>query len=145
MQTSDRTTEAVKNQLRTMGCKVFEIGIKNEKGMINKEYTPEEVINAIPYLKRMNAKGNDIYIRPAVSEQSALILLDDLEPITIEEMKERGLAPAAVIETSFKNYQAWLKLSSETLSDALRSEIAKKLARELGGDIAVLRSAIMGV
>lgn len=131
---TDRTTEAVKNQIRAMSCKKFEIGVKNQKGMINKEYDPEELIKAIPWLKRMNAQGNDIYIRPAESEQSPLILVDDLEPIQIEEMKESGLSPALVIETSYKNCQAWVKLPSKTLSDALRGDIAKKLAKDLGAD-----------
>ena len=134
VQKADRTTEAVKNQIRAMGCSLFEVGVRNEKGMINREFSSEEVIKAIPWLKRMNAQGNDIYIRPAASEQSALILLDDLDPIDVEAMREQGLAPALVVETSHKNCQAWLKLSLKSLSDAIRSDIAKKMAQELGAD-----------
>lgn len=144
LEKADRTTEAVKNQVRAMGCARFEIGVKNDKGMMNREYTAEEIIKAVPWLKRMNAQGNDIYIRPARDEQSALVLLDDLEPITLEEMQEQGLAPAAIIETSHRNCQAWVKLGKETLTDALRAEIAKKLAKDWGADPASAESRHYG-
>lgn len=144
LEKADRTTEAVKNQVRAMGCARFEIGVKNDKGMMNREYTAEEVIKAVPWLKRMNAQGNEIYIRPARDEQSALVLLDDLEPITLEEMREQGLAPAAIIETSHRNCQAWVKLGKETLTDALRADIAKKLAKDWGADPASAESRHYG-
>lgn len=130
----NHTEEAVRNQTRGMGCKIFEVGIRHEeKGMINKEYSLAQLLHSISYLKHMNAQGNDIYIKPS-QEESALVLIDDLDPLYVEEMEETGIEPAVVIETSFKNFQCWIKLSDEPVEADIRKIIAKHLAQEFNGD-----------
>lgn len=52
-------------------------------------------------------------------------------------MTADGLAPAALIETSPANYQAWIKLSEKPISAELRKALAQKLARQYGGDPAI--------
>lgn len=112
----------------------FEVGIRDAKTgqMMNREWNRAELEKAVPWLKRMNAKGNDVYIRPAGDH--GLVLVDDLKPQALERMKADGFAPAATIETSPGNYQAWVKLSETPLSADVRREAAKELATRYGGD-----------
>ncbi len=134
--TADRTTEAVRNQIRAMGCKSFEIGVREQETgkMMNREMTAEKLLEAVPWLKRMNAQGNDIYIRPGRTEARALVLVDDIDGTTIDAMKERGVSPACVVQTSYKNLQAWVSVGVKPMTDAEKTEVAKILAKEFGAD-----------
>ena len=129
----DRTAQGVRRQLQAMGCAHYEIGIRDtETGkMMNKEWSAGEVIKGVPWLKRMNAMGNDIYIRP--HGDSNLVLLDDVDGVTVEQMTEDGCKPALVIETSPKNHQVWVKLTQERSAD-VRKEIAQGLAKKYDAD-----------
>ncbi|NHW87539.1 hypothetical protein HA066_24300, partial [Escherichia coli] len=77
----------------------------------------------------MNAQGNDIYIRPAEQARHGLVLVDDLSSDDLDAMKQEGREPAAIIETSPKNYQAWVKVAQDAPADH-RGVTARKLARE---------------
>lgn len=130
----DRSLEAIQRQVTALGVPRFEVGIRDAKTgqMMNREWSRAELEKAVPWLKRMNAKGNDVYIRPA--GEHGLVLVDDLKPQALERMKAEGFAPAATIETSPGNYQAWVKLSEAPLSADVRREAAKALATRYGGD-----------
>lgn len=129
----DRTAEAVKHQIEAMNCSLYEVGIRDpEKGMILKEYTPDQLIKAVNYLKRMNFLGNDIYVRPAKTDTAnTLILLDDIE--AVEDITDEGFSIACVTETSPKNFQCWLKMP-EKLEPEATAEIARSLAKKFNGD-----------
>lgn len=113
----------------------FEVGIREAKTgqMMNREWSRAEVEQSTAWLKRMNAKGNDVYIRPA--GEHGLVLVDDLKLQALERMTAEGFAPAATIETSPGNYQAWVKLSDEPLSTEVRTLAAQELAKHYGGDM----------
>jgi hypothetical protein len=81
----------------------------------------------------MNAKGNDVYIRPA--GEHGLVLVDDLTADKLSSMAKDGFTSAATIETSPGNYQAWVKLSDKPLSAEVREMAAKGLAKHYGGDM----------
>jgi hypothetical protein len=117
-----------------LGVPRFEIGIRDAKTgkMMERNWSSAELEQSVAWLKRMNANGNDVYIRPA--GEHGLVLVDDLKPQALERMKADGFAPAATIETSPGNYQAWVKLSDKPLSADIRSAAAKMLAKEYGGD-----------
>jgi hypothetical protein len=119
-----------------MGCRNFEVGIRDPVTgkMMNRQWSRAEVEKSVPWLKRMNARGNDIYVRPAQSEKYALILVDDVDGVTVAEMKARGHHPACVVETSPKNLQAWLKIDDAALSERLRATIAQEVAQLYGAD-----------
>lgn len=131
----DRTLEAVQRQIAAMGVARFEVGVRESATgkMLNKNWSASELVNALPWLKRMNAKGNDVYIRPAGGH--GLVLVDDLKPQALERMKAEGFAPAAIIETSPGNYQAWVKLSDKPLSADVRRIAARELTKRYGGDM----------
>jgi Ti-type conjugative transfer relaxase TraA len=131
----DRTARAVKRQLKAMGCESYEVGIRDAKKdkMMHRTCSLQEVERAVPFLKRMNALGNDIYVRPAASEHG-LVLVDDIDGVTVAEMREQGHAPALVVETSPKNLQAWVETGHE-LTDEHRAMIARNLAQTYGADM----------
>jgi hypothetical protein len=114
----------------------FEIGIRDGQTgrMLIRTWTPKETLKAIPWLKRENAKGADIYVRPAGEQNPGLILMDDLTRGAVEQLKRDQLAPAAVIETSPDNFQAWIRLSGQSLAPAVATTAAKHLAQEYGSD-----------
>jgi len=131
----DRTSQAIARQLKAMGCDLYDIGIRDSATgkMMNREWTLQEVVENAAWLKRMNAQGNDIYIRPAESARHGLVLVDDLSSFDLDAMKEEGREPAAVIETSPKNYQAWVKVAQDAPAGH-RGVIARELAREYDAD-----------
>lgn len=130
----DRSLEAIQRQVTALGVQRFEVGIRDAKSgkMMNREWSRAELEQSVAWLKRMNAKGNDVYIRPA--GEHGLVLVDDLKPQALERMKAAGFAPAATIETSPGNYQAWVKLSDKPLSADVRRIAAQGLAKQYGGD-----------
>ena len=113
----------------------FEVGIREAKTgqMINREWSRAELEQSVPWLKRMNARGNDVYIRPA--GEHGLVLVDDLKPAALERMKQEGFAAAAILETSPGNHQAWVMLSDKPLPPDVRQIAARMLAQRYDGDM----------
>lgn len=133
-QAQDRTVQAVEHQLKAMGCGRYEVGLRDQATgrMLNREWSADQVRENVGWLKRMNAQGNDIYIRPSQQERHGLVLVDDLKKESLARMKEAGHTPALIVETSPRNFQAWVKL--QPTPDELRKETARELARTYGGD-----------
>jgi RepB DNA-primase from phage plasmid len=123
----------VRIQLRAMGCEHFDVGIKRNGGeMILREGQGAfDIEKAIKWLRHENAKGAHVYVRPAGTH--SLSLLDDLSPEAIERMKAEGFEPAAVVETSPNNFQAWLN-HGQILESSASTRAAKELAERFGGD-----------
>lgn len=130
----DRSLEAIQRQITALDVPSFEVGIRQASTgqMMNREWSRAELEQSVAWLKRMNAKGNDVYIRPAGVH--GFVLVDDLKPVALEQMHLDGYAPAATIETSPGNYQAWVKLSDTPLSAEERRIAAQWLAKHYGGD-----------
>jgi len=124
---NDRTLQAIGRQLKAMGCERFDIGVRDATTgqMMNREWSAAEVLQNTPWLKRMNAQGNDVYIRPAEQERHGLVLVDDLSEFDLDDMKAEGREPALVVETSPKNYQAWVKVA-DAAGGELRGQIAQR-------------------
>lgn len=131
---SDRTAVALQRQISALGTERLEIGIRDQKTgqMMNREWNRAEIEKNTPWLKRMNAKGNDIYIRPV--GEHGFVLIDDLKPEALAQMKVKGFTPAATVETSPGNYQAWVKFSDTPVSADIRRIAAQGLAKSFGGD-----------
>jgi hypothetical protein len=139
MNRPDFTKIAVNKQVEAMGCNIFEVGMLNTEykdiktGQIREHMElrtwrkdtllKDETIN---HLKLQNRAGFNIYIRPA--GEHGLTLVDDLTSATVDRMKENGFQPAAVVETSPNNYQAWLKHGQELPRDV--STAAARLCAE---------------
>jgi len=136
----DRTTEAVRKQVRAMNTDVFEVGLykpardvhaQAEPEMLPRSWTADTLLQSIPWLKFQNRDGRNIYIRP--KGEHALTLIDDLKIDAVEQMKQSGFAPALIIETSPRNFQAWLN-HGRALPKEVSSAAARELASRFGGD-----------
>lgn len=139
MSKPDFTKIAVQKQVEAMGCATFEVGMLNTEykdtntGQIGERmelrtWSKDTLLKdeTIGHLKLKNLKGCNIYIRPA--GEHGLTLVDDLKGATVDQMKANGFQPAAVVETSPNNYQAWLKHGQELPKDV--STAAARLCAE---------------
>jgi len=117
-----------------MGCETYEIGVRDVASgrMMQRTWSAAEVGQGVPWLKHENAQGNDIYIRPAGSV--GLVLLDDLNGPAIARLTGDGLAPAVVVQTSPRNFQAWIRVSGQPISQNQATAAARILAERYGGD-----------
>ena len=121
------------DQLEAMGAAAFDIGVKRVDGtmLLREGWGAKQVLKSLLWLRRENLNRGHIYVRPAGVH--GLSLVDDLKADALALMKAEGYAPAAVIETSPGNLQAWLR-HGETLHEAARTRAAKMLAERYGGD-----------
>jgi len=129
----DRTQEAVRQQVEAMGAEVFEVGVFDSvsERMVLRTWDKATAVKSIPWLRFENLKGRNIYVRPAGIH--SLSLVDDLSADALHRMRREGFTPALVVETSPRNFQAWLR-HDRTLDKALSTAAAKALAREFHGD-----------
>ena len=128
MSRPDRTRAAVARQLVAMDQNRYQLGIRDRDSgqMMQRSWTADQALDGLPWLRRMNARGADIYIRPAAARHD-LVVLYDLDEDGLDGMHAGGRAPALVLETSPSNYQAWRKLP-EPQPPEVRREIACALA-----------------
>jgi hypothetical protein len=118
-----------------MDCQAYEIGIRNQDGrMMTRTWSKADTLKAVPWLKRENAKGADIYVRPAGEQNQGLVLVDDLTIGQVEKMKAGGYAPAVLIETSPMNHQTWVRVSATPLEPELATAFSRALARKYEAD-----------
>lgn len=125
----DRSLEAVQAQIGAMGAERYEVVVVDAetRKQSTRAWGTSELLTSVKWLKRMNAKGGDIYIRPLDGPE--LILIDRLDAQALERIRSKGLAPAAVIETAPGCFQAWVKLSDRPLSEGLRKPAISGLER----------------
>jgi len=127
---------AVKRQLKAMNCELYEIGIYHREAdkMLPRVWTQVEILKSVGWLKAMNYKGHDIFIRPEGSQ--GLIFFDDLSRGIITKMKEAGFAPAVLIESSPDNFHGWVRVSKpyNPIPAPVATAICKNIAFQYGGD-----------
>jgi len=134
----DKTYEAVDRQLTAMGADLFEVGaLQRGDGdqpqfMLLRIWDQEKVIQSIPWLRFQNWHESHIYVRP--KGESSLTLVDDLKVSAVARMRQEGLQPAAVVQTSPGNYQVWINHASR-LDKQLGTAVARALAERFGGDV----------
>lgn len=127
---------AVERQLRALGETEYDIGIGLEGGdlgkFFRKKVTLQSIQDLLPFLRAKNAEGHHLYIRPA--NRSGLVLLDDLSFGDDSKLSAAGLSPAAWLETSPDNFQAWVRVSTKAVDPKLLSAVARYLAKSFGAD-----------
>src|SRR6202171_1063809 len=130
-----KTAEAVEKQARAMSATAFEVGLFDptaEHGaMLPRVWDLDTLLRSVSWLRLKNSQGRNIYIRPR--GEHALSLIDDASPQTIELLKSEGFAPGVVIETSPRNFQAWL-CHGQILPKQVSTIAARLLASRFGGD-----------
>lgn len=86
--------------------KVF---IVDKKGGVTVGFTPDEIAQRTPELRRLQARGENIYYTP-LSADKHHILLDDVNRAKLDRLIADGYKPAAVIESSPGNFQALITI-----------------------------------
>src|ERR1700730_2964215 len=122
------TRSQVRRQLATMACDYFDIGILRPDGrmLLREAWTVRQIEEAIQRLRRENARGAHIFVRP--HGVHALSLVDDLSVDAIARMTDAGFQPALVVETPRQNFQVWLN-HGQILDHHTSSSAAKGLAK----------------
>jgi RepB DNA-primase from phage plasmid len=120
-----------------MACDYFDVGVLRPDGrmLLSEAWTARQIEQAIQRLRRENARGAHIFVRP--HGVHALSLVDDLGVDAIARMTDAGFEPALVVETSPQNFQVWLN-HGRTLDRSMSSCASKELAKRLGGDLSSL-------
>src|SRR5712675_297378 len=79
------TRSVVHKQLSAMGCELFEIGVlcQDATMLLRAPWTVERIDGALGWLRRENAHGAHIFVRP--HGVHALRLVDDLSAETIAQ------------------------------------------------------------
>jgi hypothetical protein len=128
------TQSVVRKQLCAMGCELFEIGVLRMDGrmLLRSGWSSDHIDAALAWLRRENALGAQIFVRPHGTH--ALSLIDDLNAEAISRMTDAGFQPAAVVETSPDNFQVWLNHGRILFDRTFSTQAAKELARRFGGD-----------
>ena len=134
-----QTSEIVRQQIVAMQSATFEVGLFRmagtvgglDAGMLPRAWDSETLLRSVAWLRLENMRGRNIYIRP--QGEHHLSLVDDLSKSAIDRMKAEGFQPAAIIETSPRNFQAWLN-HGERLPRDVGTAIARALASRFGGD-----------
>ena len=134
-----QTSEVVRKQIEAMKSDVFELGLFRQARSADERYVEmlprawdsETLLRSIAWLRFENLRGRNIYIRP--QGEHHLSLVDDLSKSAIDRMKAEGFQPAAVVETSPRNFQAWLN-HGERLTKEVGTAVARALASQFGGD-----------
>ena len=101
------------------------------RGEPEKFFTSDEVLNMIPELTAHNARGGNVLITP-MDQAVHHVLIDDLRPEGLEQLKARGYAPSLVLETSPGNHQAVIKVPASAVPKQDVNEWFKDLNRDLG-------------
>jgi hypothetical protein len=117
-----------------MGCELLEIGVLHQDALmlLRIGWSAEQIEAALGWLRRENARGAHIFVRPHGAH--GLSLIDDLNAERIDRMMDHGFQPAVVIETSPGNFQVWLNHGQRISDRTFSTQAAKELARRFGGD-----------
>ena len=129
----DRSLEAVQRQIAGLGATRFEVELRDGGDLVRRDWSAAELENSVAWLKRMNARGADVHIRPI--GEHGLVLIAGLKAESVERMRQEGFTPAATVEVSPGRYEAWVRLAEGGLTDEVRSVAAAGLAKSYGGDI----------
>lgn len=127
----DRTSQAIERQIEALGGDQFDIVlIDKNKNEIKKTWSKAEIEKNTPWLKRMNARGHDIGIKP--HGEHGLVLVVGLEAEKLEQLRKVGFNPAVTVEKSPGEYEAWVKFSDKAVNPKILEVITANLARNYG-------------
>jgi hypothetical protein len=126
----DRTREAVQRQIAAMGAERYEVVITHAKTgqQTKREWSAAELMAGVQWLKRVNARGGDILVRPLGGPE--LRLIASLDADGLDKLRSKGLASAVTVETCHGQFDTWVKLADQPLPPALCDAL---LARLTGG------------
>lgn len=127
----DRTAEAITRQIDAMGADKFSVYV-SKKGVHEhyfKEWDRGEILEGAAWLKRMNARGFGVEIRPS-DRDTNLVLLRNVLAGPAAAMKADGYEPAATVQVSPHLVDVWIKVSDKGVPEQERKAITERLAQK---------------
>lgn len=131
------TRRAVLTFVRGLAIPV-DLGIVHPAGRafwLGQPHSPGDVDIAVARLAAENSRGAHIFVRPFLApgwtdltEHPGIVLVDDLSADAVAAMRRDGIVPAALVETSPQNFQAWVRIAAY---DVAPCGIARATARDL--------------
>jgi hypothetical protein len=82
------------------------------------------------YLKFKNNNVNNIFIRPNINLDRALIVVDNVAFVAAENIISIGYNPACVVETSSNNYPAWISFVNKSMPKEHRKFLVSIFANQ---------------
>ena len=82
---------------------------KSKDGAPERHWTRDEVLDKVGELSAANLAGGNVFITP-IDPDAYHVLIDDLDGRRLDEMRQEGYQPAAVMESSPGSLQAVLKV-----------------------------------
>ncbi len=119
-QSQDATRAAIERQIVALGCRQFELLLRdvNNGELKQCEWDFDQVLENVPWLKRMNARGHSIFVRP--SGKHGFAFLSGLVEDNLLKMARDGLTPSASVEIASGEFEAWVKMAHRVLPEHLR-------------------------
>jgi hypothetical protein len=117
--TDDATTLAIHEQLQAIGADRYEVMLTRRRandGRLDRQHRRwdgAEITRSVSWLKRMNAQGWDVMLRP--EKNQGFVILDQLNKRQVDRMRADGLSPALVLNTHQSRYQAWVRLDDAAI------------------------------
>ena len=97
---------------------------------MSRQYRPDQLPAAAGWMRHMNSQGWHVYCRPGCTSH---VLIDDLDANGLASLTVEHQV-AAVVETSRRNFQAWVTISSTSADPGIATRFARALAARHGGD-----------
>lgn len=132
----DVTFAQFHRQLVALGSKRFELGVKDELTQQlerRRNQSVHQLGKSVPWLKFKNTNDHHIYIRPEALE--AVVLIDDISVSNLLQLDRDGVRCACVVETSELNFQAWVRVSNESLEPKVATCLGEILATRYDADL----------
>jgi hypothetical protein len=118
--------------MTAMGVDRFVVTLRHAAGgkVEERYWSKGDVMHSMAWLKRMNARGYDVLIRPDGAH--GLVLLDGLTKAQLDTLHQRGFGPALVVDADRNHYQAWVKLSAAPIAERTQEFATRGLRVGLG-------------
>jgi hypothetical protein len=96
-----------------------------------RRWTKGELMKSIAWLKRMNARGNDILVQP--DEAHGLVLVGGLSKERLSAMNRDGFEPTITVQVRPGVFPAWVRLANQHVADRSLGIAAAGLAKRYEG------------
>jgi len=113
-------------QIKAMGCRRFDIKLSDDLELKDISFT--DITKKNDMFIKANDKSN-VEIRPSVSENSGLLLVENVNREKLEELHDAGYNATTIVIINKDVYEAWIKVA-DTIDPESIVEAAKILESE---------------
>jgi hypothetical protein len=132
---SDLTKHFLAQQLASLGVARYEFCLvdANSGRAERRLWSAVHALSRVGWLKHRNANQWHIYVRPEAREP--IVMVDDLTQEALGAMERDGLHALCIVETSPKNFQAWIRIAQQPIAHDLATGVGEVLAQRYDADL----------